>query len=147
MRITVGTDIVSVSRVRRLLEDNAHAAAEVFTDHELSYCNGKRSRYVHLAARFAAKEALLKALGTGLGPGLRWTDVEVRNDSRGRPRLHLRGIAAARVTDEQGHAELSLSHTDDHAVAVVVVHLPGARSDAACRTPTPSRGGQLCAST
>jgi holo-[acyl-carrier protein] synthase len=145
VRITVGTDIVSVSRVRRLLSDNTSAAGELFTAHELSYCEGKRDRFVHLAARFAAKEALLKALGTGLGPGMRWTDVEVRNDPRGKPRLVLHGSAAAQVDGAAGLTDLSLSHTGDHAVAVVVLHCAGDVPAAPRVALAPEEGEQPCA--
>ncbi len=67
MQIAVGVDIVDVRRLRRLLEDNPLGAGGIFTSHELTYCAARRDRYPHLAARFAAKEALLKAFGTGCG--------------------------------------------------------------------------------
>lgn len=121
MRIAVGVDIVEVSRVRRLVEEHAGAAPSIFTAHELGYCAAKRNRFAHLAARFAAKEALLKALGTGLGPGMAWTDVEVRNDPLGRPRLQLSGRAARLLDTLDAQAEVSLSHTGSHAVAHVVL--------------------------
>lgn len=121
MRIAVGVDIVEVSRVRRLVEDHPEAAVSIFTAHELDYCASKRNRFAHLAARFAAKEAALKALGTGLGPGMAWTDVEVRNDPLGRPRLQLSGQAGHQVRGMDAEAEVSLSHTKAHAVAQVVL--------------------------
>lgn len=142
MRIQVGTDIVCIPRVRRLLADHPAGAAEIFTAHELLYCRDKRDRYEHLAARFAAKEALLKALGTGLGPGMRWTDIEVRNDPLGRPRLQLYGAVAERAGAICVPPEISLSHTAEHAVAVVLVQLPAAPDPAW----TLAHEGEPCAS-
>ncbi|MFH8366942.1 holo-ACP synthase [Streptomyces sp. NPDC018031] len=139
-RLAIGVDLVKVERVRRLLEDNPAAEAELFTPREIAYCAGRRNRYAHLAARFAAKEATLKALGTGLGPRLRWTDVEVRNEPLGRPRIHLHGTAAELAGGPGGWSgEISLSHTDDYAVAQTVLTLT------APRRPAPE--GAACAST
>jgi holo-[acyl-carrier protein] synthase len=119
MQVAVGVDIVDVCRMRRRLEDHPLGAGAVFTAHELAYCAAKRDRYPHLAARFAAKEALLKAFGTGLRHGHHWTDIEVRNDQLGRPVLHMSGRLADELAARGGTAEVSLSHTDDYAVAQV----------------------------
>jgi holo-[acyl-carrier protein] synthase len=119
MQVAVGVDIVDVRRLRRLLEENPHGAGGIFTAHELAYCAEKRDRYPHLAARFAAKEALLKAFGTGLRQGHHWTDIEVHNDRLGRPLLHLSGRLADQLTACGGTAEVSLSHTGDYAIAQV----------------------------
>ncbi|HTU01722.1 MAG TPA: holo-ACP synthase, partial [Candidatus Sulfotelmatobacter sp.] len=77
-------DLVSVNRFARLLREHPDATRELFTAVELASCAGKRRRLEHLAARFAAKEAVLKLLGTGLGPRMRWADIEVTNDPDGR---------------------------------------------------------------
>jgi holo-[acyl-carrier protein] synthase len=84
-QIRVGVDIVGVDRVARLVADNADILDTLFTAREQSYCAAKRRRLDHLAARFAAKEAVLKAFGTGLGQRMRWTDVEIVNQVNGRP--------------------------------------------------------------
>jgi holo-[acyl-carrier protein] synthase len=127
-RPTVGIDVVGVDRVRRLLERPA-AAAELFTPDELAYCAGRRRRYEHLAARFAAKEAVLKAIGTGLGARMQWTDVEVVNDLHGRPRAVLHGeVARAAARRDIVAVALSLSHSDGMATAVAVGHTGGDRS-------------------
>jgi holo-[acyl-carrier protein] synthase len=93
----------------------------LFTARELRYCDGKRRRYEHLAARFAAKEAVLKAFGTGISQRMRWTDVEVVNERSGRPRVRLDG-AVASFAERHGLRQLdvSLSHTEDLAVAHAV---------------------------
>ena len=98
------------------------ALAEIFTDAELTYCRGQRRPWRHLAARFAAKEALLKALTSGLTGAMRWRDIEVTRDPAGTP-----GLAISGATGEMLHTKglvacsLSLSHTTTHAVAVVLI--------------------------
>lgn len=123
-RIAVGVDLVEVDRVRRLLTDNTAAEEDIFTRRERAYCEGKRNRLAHLAARFAAKEAVLKALGTGLGPGTRWTDVEVVNTPLGQPRVRLSGAARERAARSGAASiELSLSHSGVYAIAHAVLLL------------------------
>lgn len=120
----VGVDLVPVARMARLLASQPRIVTRLFTAEEQRYCGSRRHAEVHYAARFAAKEAVLKALGTGLATGMRWTDVEVRRDRNGRPRVHLHGAVAAHageigVTD----LDVSLSHTGEHAVAHAIVVL------------------------
>ncbi|MFC8920800.1 holo-[acyl-carrier-protein] synthase [Streptomyces sp. WAC05374] len=123
-RIAVGVDLVPVSRVERLLADNPAAEQDIFTPREAGYCAAKRNRPAHLAARFAAKEAVLKALGTGLGPGMRWTDVEIVNTPLGQPRVRLSGGAAERAARLGASSpEISLSHSGDYAIAHAVMFL------------------------
>jgi len=119
--IRVGVDIVQVERLIRLLDDHADAAETLFTERELAYCSGKRHRDDHLAARFAAKEAVFKACGTGQAPRMRWTDVEVVNEAGERPRLVLHGEVAA-VVNRQGldQWDVSLSHAGGIAIAQVI---------------------------
>lgn len=123
-RIAVGVDLVEVDRIRRLLADNPAAEEDIFTGRERAYCAGKRNRLASLAARFAAKEAVLKALGTGLGPGTRWTDVEVVNTPLGRPRVRLSGGAEDRAAKAgAASVEVSLSHSGAYAIAHAVMFL------------------------
>ncbi len=124
MRIRVGVDLVGVERVGRLVDENAAVLDEVFSPREQAYCLAKRAtRDRHLAGRFAAKEAVLKAFGTGLATRMRWTDVEILNERSGRPRVELHGEVAA-FADRGGLSALdvSVSHSDglaiSHAVAV-----------------------------
>jgi holo-[acyl-carrier protein] synthase len=116
--LQVGVDLVPVARMARLTTDNPGIRETIFTGIELRYCLRKRRAFEHLAARFAAKEAVLKALGTGLGQRMRWTDVEIVNEVLGRPRVRLHGQVAA-WAHRQGLAELdvSLAHTSELAVA------------------------------
>jgi holo-[acyl-carrier protein] synthase len=121
--VRVGIDAVAVSRLRALVEDDDERQERLFTVRELAYCSGKRRRYEHLAARFAAKEAVLKAFGTGISQRMRWTEVEVLNERSGRPRIVLAG-AVADFAERHGLSQLdvSLTHTEDlafaHAVAL-----------------------------
>jgi holo-[acyl-carrier protein] synthase len=119
-RSSVGVDLVEVRRIARLAAAPAGLAG-VLTDAELAYCGRRPRPAEHMAGRFAAKEAVLKALGTGRGPGIAWTDVEVVNDPSGRPRVRLYGGAAA-VAQSGGLAaiDVSVSHTADLAIAHAV---------------------------
>lgn len=93
----------------------------VFTPGEVAHSAGRRNRAQHLAARFAAKEAAMKALGTGLSAGVTWHDFEVTTDASGKPGLHVTGVAA-RLARRAGMRSwsVSLTHTRLHAAAVVV---------------------------
>ena len=118
----VGVDLVPVARIARLLASQPTVVERLFTAEEQRYCGGRKLAEVHYAARFAAKEAVLKALGTGLGTGMRWTDVEVRNAVNGRPRVHLHGAVAERArADGLTDVDVSLSHTDEHAIAHAIM--------------------------
>ncbi len=116
----VGVDIIEIDRVRRVLRRHSERyLRRVFTPVEVAYCRG---RIGELAARFAAKEATMKALGTGVR-GVAWRDIEVLPDNRGKPLLYLYGGAEKRAR-EIGLAglDVSLSHSHDFAVAMVVGH-------------------------
>ena len=120
-KLRVGVDAVGVARLERVVGGDERRQATVFTQHELTYCRGKRRCYEHMAARFAAKEAVLKAFGTGISRRMRWTDVEVVNEDSGRPRIRLAGAVAA-FAEEHGLLDLdvSLTHTEDLALAQAV---------------------------
>ena len=94
----------------------------IYTEHEIAYAQGKANRYERYAARFAAKEAGMKALGTGWRGGLTWRDLEVSNLASGRPTLRLHG-KAAEIAERLGvrNISLSLTHTAGHAIAVVIL--------------------------
>lgn len=95
---------------------------EVFTDGELTYCRAQRRPWPHLAARFAAKEAVLKALSTGLSGGMQWRDIEIGRDPAGTPRLRITGVTGEALARQRLRAaSVSLSHARSMAVAVVVL--------------------------
>jgi holo-[acyl-carrier protein] synthase len=111
----VGTDIVETERIRELYERETDFADRVFTQRELDYSLSKETRFLHLAARFAAKEAVAKALGRSFG----WKDVELVNNSDGKPEITLYGRAKEVAGDAMIH--VSVSHTRNYASAVAVV--------------------------
>ncbi|MBL0927786.1 MAG: holo-ACP synthase [Phycisphaerales bacterium] len=117
-----GVDLVDVARIERMLADHTDRFRQrCFTAGELARGEGSRREAEHLAARFAAKEAVFKALGTGLADGLTWTDVEVITEPSGRPRLRLHA-RAAEVAALLGITawSISLTHTDASALASVI---------------------------
>lgn len=124
----MGVDLAQIPRFRRAVERwDDRFLRKVFTDDEIAYCRDRRDPIPHLAARFAAKEAALKALGTGLALGTRWREVEVRRAPGQAPTLTLTGrcqaLAAARGADT---ALLSLTHDGDYALAQVLLLDTGA---------------------
>jgi len=123
MIIGVGIDNVQSKRMKEILLKWADRVEDrVFDERELEYSKSKGETHLHLAARFAAKEALFKALGKGLSEGMTWTDVKVVNDEVGKPHLELRR-KAKEIADQMGVVTIhvSLTHTDDCAAAVVIL--------------------------
>lgn len=122
--ISTGIDIIEVPRVRAALTRwSDRFERRVFTADERAYCSARPKPYQSYAARFAAKEAAMKALGTGWR-GLDWKDIEVARERSGRPGIVFHGRAKA-IFDRLGGgiARVSLSHTEEHAVAHVVLLL------------------------
>ncbi|AAR35180.1 MULTISPECIES: holo-[acyl-carrier-protein] synthase [Geobacter] len=121
-----GIDIVDITRFDRLVEEgNVRLFERLFTPHEMEYCAGKARSSQHYALRFAAKEAFLKACGLGLREGMTWHDVEVVNDTLGKPELKLHGKALKLATDlSLSRTFVSLSHDGAYAVALVVLERP-----------------------
>ena len=121
MTLGTGVDAVEVDRIRRSIElYGPRFIARIFTEQEAAYCQRKRSFAESYAARFAAKEAGAKALGTGIASGVSWRELEVERLPGQRPTLHLHGRAQARA-DHMGvrHISLAITHTDSLAIATV----------------------------
>ncbi len=117
-----GVDIVEVGRIARMAAEHGdHFVSRCFTPAEAAYSDSGKRRDEHLAGRFAAKEAVLKALGTGWRNGIAWTDVEVVLLPSGQPTVRLHG-AAASAAGEQGITRwlLSISHTAQYACASAI---------------------------
>lgn len=124
MRITgLGVDLVSIARMRTAIDRwQDKFVARVFTQHEIAYCRARRDPVPHFAARFAAKEAGFKALGTGLQMGVRWREVEVRREREEAPTLVLSGRAREIGLVRGGSRMLlSLSHDGDYALAQAIL--------------------------
>jgi len=123
MVIGIGNDLVSVARVRELMKDwDQRFLEKVFTDLEIAYCQAKPEPALHFASRFAAKESVLKALGTGFSEGIRMKDVEITSDKLGKPLVQLHGKAKEIANKKQAkHIHLSLSDEKEYAMATVVI--------------------------
>jgi holo-[acyl-carrier protein] synthase len=120
--IGIGIDIVEVRRIRQALQGGDEMANRVFTKKELEYCRARKNQFQHFAGRFAAKEAALKALGTGWQEGIRWKDVEVVPDERGKPLISFRR-RAKEFLDSSGatQAHVTITHAKEYAVAAVIL--------------------------
>jgi holo-[acyl-carrier protein] synthase len=117
--IGIGTDIIECLRIAQMIERHGELFIHrVYTPDEIGYCQSRKQSTQHFAGRWAAKEAVLKALGTGWRRGISWRDVEVRNTPGGRPVVSLRG-GAQDVVEELGIREMlvSISHCRSHAMA------------------------------
>ncbi len=115
----IGTDIVECLRIAQMIERHGDIFINrVYTDHEIEYCRARKAATQHFAGRWAAKEAVLKALGTGWRRGIRWRDVEVRNQESGQPTIAMSG-GARDVVEQSGIREMliSISHCRSHATA------------------------------
>ena len=123
MILGTGVDLAEVARIRASIERYGDRfTRRVFTDLEIAYVERKANKYERYAARFAAKEAGMKAIGTGWSSGVKWKDLEVANLPSGRPTLALHGAAgeiALRLGVQAVH--LSLTHTAEQALAYVVL--------------------------
>ncbi len=117
-----GIDLVEIARIRAMLDEHGQRFLDrCFTPAEQAYKADSRRRVEHLAARFAAKEAVLKALGTGLTGGIAWTDIEVISAASGAPQIVLHGSAKAAAANFSITSwVVSLTHTDSLAMASVI---------------------------
>src|SRR5271154_751972 len=123
MVLGLGTDLIETKRVQESIDRFGERFLErVFTAGEITYCRRKKNAAESFAARFAAKEAGAKALGTGISRGVSWKDFEVKREAGGKPTLHLSGRAAELAT-KMGiqRVQLSLTHSRELAMAVVLV--------------------------
>jgi holo-[acyl-carrier protein] synthase len=116
----IGVDIIEIARIQKSIDDlGENFLAKIFTPAEIQYCSSKNNAAQHFAARFAAKEAVSKALATGWSGDFAWKDVEVMNDALGQPRITLHG----RLKETLAHSTIlaSLSHSESHVVAMVLI--------------------------
>lgn len=117
-----GTDIIEVERIHKVMERDIGFRDKIFTVHEIEYCESKKNKYQHYAARFSAKEAFLKAIGTGWRFGIRFADIEVTHDPLGKPEINVYGKAKKWCEQEAvSKIHVSLSHLKELATAVVIV--------------------------
>ncbi|MCP4194946.1 MAG: holo-[acyl-carrier-protein] synthase [Planctomycetaceae bacterium] len=120
--IGIGTDIIECLRIAQMIERHGELfITRVYTPHEIEYCSTRKAATQHYAGRWAAKEAVLKALGTGWIRGITWRDVEVRNRQGGKPTIALAG-GAREICEKLGVGEMqiSISHCRSHATAFAI---------------------------
>lgn len=138
MSAGVGTDIVAVDRISALMRDRGVAFLERwFTSREIDYCFSKAVPSRHFAARFAAKEAVVKALPVAWDGPLPWRSIEIANNPRGVPSVSLSGaILDAATRAGVGEIKVSLSHCDEYATAIALVGVTSARAATETREPS-----------
>jgi holo-[acyl-carrier protein] synthase len=122
MIVGIGTDIIEVNRVETLLSKQKRFRERIFTQGEIEYCERKKNKNQNYAARFAVKEAFLKAIGTGWSKGVQFKEIEVVNDEKGKPELVLSGTVK-QISDEMGvtNIQVSISHLKDLAIGTVIL--------------------------
>ncbi len=123
MILGIGTDIFEIERMKIRLEKQPSFFEGIFTKNELNYCNQFKNKAQKFAARYAAKEAFLKALGTGWRDGITFKDIDIINDNLGKPEIFLSGVAK-QIADklEVTAIHLSMSHTEKLANAFVIIN-------------------------
>jgi holo-[acyl-carrier protein] synthase len=130
-----GTDIIEVERVGQKLVRTGGLKEKLFTPREIAYCESKKKSAQHFAARFAAKEAFLKAIGTGWREGYRFDEIEIVNNEAGKPEIVVHGKVKA-FCEEKGVSimHVTLSHLKDLAQAVVILETQSKEQGKTCRT-------------
>ncbi len=124
MIVGIGIDLIEISRIKHSIEKHGtRFKNRVFTPAEIQYCDsGGRNIFSHYAARFAAKEAVMKALGLGWQQGSSWREIEVVRTDLGQPQIQLTGSTAKSARKvKAAHIHLSLTHSNTHAAAFVVI--------------------------
>jgi holo-[acyl-carrier protein] synthase len=117
-----GIDLIEVERIARQVIDDTRFRERVFSEREIVYCESKPNKAENYAARFAAKEAFFKALGTGWRDGLKFAEVEVLNNELGKPELHFLGNTRSLISQQKfSRIHISLSHLKTIAAAVVII--------------------------
>lgn len=122
MIIGIGTDIISIERIKKIIDERGERFLSlIFTDREREYCQSKQSPCVHFAGRFAAKESVFKVLKTGWGLGVRWKDVEILRSKNGEPEISLKGKTKL-IAEKKGIKRilLSISHDRKYAMATAI---------------------------
>lgn len=118
----IGIDIIEIERIKQSHVNYGEAFLnKIFTDSEKEYCLSKKNVYQHLAARFAAKEAISKALSTGWSEGFRWKDIEIYNEKSGMPRAKLFGKLKSFLADDK-ELKITMSHSDHYVTCFAIIY-------------------------
>ena len=123
MIVGIGVDVIEIKRIEDLINNYPdHAIFKIFTKNEIYYCETQKFKYNSYSARFAAKEAMMKALGRGLRNGINWKDIEIVHSAYGKPMINLYGKALELAQNLNAQSvEVSLSHSKTMAIAMVVL--------------------------
>ncbi len=131
MLLGLGIDIIEIDRIKKSIENYGDRFLnKVFTAEEIKYCDSKFNKFQHYAARFAAKEAVYKALASGWQAGLRWKDIEIQNDAAGMPSINTSGKLKSFLSDDT-QLRVSISHSENYVTSVAIIfknsfsHPPG----------------------
>ncbi len=121
MIIGIGIDIIEIDRIKKSIDSYGdHFVNKIFTSVEINYCNSKKNKYQHYAARFAAKEAIIKAFSSSKLPSFNWQDMEVYNEPDGTPKVNTYGKMQEYLGDDKDIL-ISLSHSDNYVVSNAVL--------------------------
>lgn len=121
MVLGLGIDIIEIARIKKSIENFGDKFLnKVFTDEEIKYCSSKFNKYQHYAARFAAKEAVYKALFSGWKKGIGWKDIEIQNDNSGMPSIKSYGKLKGFLS-ENTELKISISHSDSYVTSVAII--------------------------
>ena len=121
MVLGLGIDIIEIERIKKSIERYGDRFLnKVFTNEEIKYCNSKFNKYQHYAARFAAKEAVYKALTSGWKEGLRWKDIEIQNDASGMPSINSAGKLQSFLSGDT-QLRISISHSQNYVTSVAII--------------------------
>jgi len=127
----IGTDIIEVARIEKVMARDTGFREKIFTPAEITYCETKKSKFENYAARFSAKEAFLKAIGTGWRFGIRFADIGVYHDELGKPHIEVTGKAKELIDSlSVSKIHVSLSHLKEMATAVVILECETANANA-----------------
>ncbi len=119
----IGTDIIEIKRIKKAIVRNPKLLSRLFTEQELDYYKKRNMNAQHIAGGFSAKEAVLKALGTGLGP-FRWKDIEILRLNAGKPMVKLNSKAKQYVSENGiGDIHITISHSKDYATATAIAEV------------------------
>jgi holo-[acyl-carrier protein] synthase len=122
MVIGIGIDIIEIDRIKNNVEKYGDEfLSRIYTSTEIEYCMPKANKYEHLAARYAAKEAVYKALATGWQEGLGWQDIEISNEPNGMPVANLSGKLKKFFSDDK-ELKISMSHSRDYVTCVAIIY-------------------------
>jgi len=122
MVVGVGIDIIEIERIKKSIEKfNELFLNKIFTQIELEYCLSKKNKYQHFAARFAAKEAIAKAIATGWSEGFKWKDIEIYNEKNGQPRVKLLGNLK-KFLDEGKELKITMSHSEHYVTCFAILY-------------------------